>query len=423
MIAWLITQLATAAPGFAPLDWPEPHAAPPVRYVRTASAVAWGDGGQVRFTLPAGTPVTVSGRGEVVDVEVDGKVGKMRHAALGTTPPPSDRPLFVEEEARAFAGHAAPAGVSGRILGSLVNLRDEPGGNVIARLGYGLRVKMAAPRGDATLVRVRGGPEGYVPTKLVAERVPIGGLVNEALRSSTVAQRLLWAQRLAVANPTEPGVQLFLAQLYRAVDEPSLAKAAVEQAQVFGGIELAGVHPSTGPGTFLVSASRVHYYNDTGNRGALEDRPQGLGGALSGVPIWVLPAVGPAVEGRIVQLSMHHGRECADTFTGHLTVQVRATLGQADIPIAWTLGVPPDRWLTTAPAADLEQARVEAQALRDADGQYRAPGGEDGPWTRALRRDVDGDGKVDLIAVNQCAMTVFREGLPSLETSICWSCC
>lgn len=393
-----------------------------------------------------------------------------------STPQPSVAPAV---EGAPGAAPTAPAAAAGPevvfVAASKLNLREAPGGAKLGSLDINSPLEVVERRGADLHVRVANGKQGWVPAEFtVPERLSAELALDRVRAAAAPADRLAWAQRAAALDTRNRDALKALAAAYREQGNEAVAARLDRQLDWPDDVLLAGTHPSDDP-TQVVLQWSYHYErpDDVPEDGPISAAAARRRGLTVGQDVWVLPERSPASRGRLAAVRHDPFNECGGSWGFTLVVDVALPTGER--PVAYTIATPPASWVQPAPVADTQAAiaRVKASwtppagetryhaaafdngvrvragtALNpsvaeegdpvdyqivdfqvDADGAR--PLGEPGAWTSYMTydrpwvgRDLDGDGRADLVFLGSCQTSVMgADGEVHATTeSLCCGC-
>lgn len=340
-----------------------------------------------------------------------------------------------------------------------LRLRTEPGGAVRSVLPINQPVDVLEANGAFSRVRGPDGAVGWVASEyLGATPLHYGGAIGH-LSGSVGQARVDWAERAAALTPRDPMTLLLLAQAYRTANRPADAATVLARAAQQSAIAPAGIIDGDPPVWFFTSPVTEVPIHEIAPRATGMDDPA-VAGRMRGIELWVLPERGPAVQGTVVEVGLGYTSDCPPSQA--MVAKVEALLPAGERAIAWTLAEPPPVWhqgVPDVPERVLARAKKKAgpvtgdqwSAARSDDGwrvrlshQVGTPREDDedalvryrivdyavadttvrilhdretelsmelGPGTAGIDhlltgRDVDGDGKRDLVLRSECSMTI-----------------
>lgn len=285
-------------------------------------------------------------------------------------PPVEPAPAAPFEGPRVSERRTAPAiGEDTRyVLASSLNLRAAPGGAIVGKLDINAPVRLLAVEGEHARVRAANGREGTVPAEfLAAEPLTLAEALSRHAGATSPAERLSWAQRAAAIDERARPALEALAAAYREAGDAAQAEAVERRLSWPDDLLLAGAWPVRA-GELL----RLEWgLADSGLGWETEELPESelaRRGLVLGGPVWVLPDRGPALRGEIAGLMRTLFNECGGTM-GHVLL-ARVELPPGARPIAFSVRVPPESWSRTHPERDLDAA---VEAVREVIAPRRLP--------------------------------------------------
>ncbi|MCO4745869.1 MAG: SH3 domain-containing protein [Proteobacteria bacterium] len=381
-----------------------------------------------------------------------------------------------EPEAPAEVAEAKADASLRYVLASRLNLREEPGGTKVGRLKINSPVTILEEDGENVKIRVQNGKEGWVPMSfLVPEPIHIPGALEKAKAAATAKERLAWTQRASALDFRHRGALEALAAAYRESGDAETAARIDSQLEWPDNILLAGDHTSAGQSPIVLEWGTVPWesYEQMRADDEMEDRDLSAAemrsrGVNVGDPVWVLPNAGPAVQGKVQGMRMQLFNECGGTF-GYVLI-VNAELPSDQHAIAYTIEDAPKSWKQPAPSRDTAAAEAAVRKLlpkgpayafhaaayadgvrvrvgwekvseeedmpmwsiRDyqvyRDGKAAEVGRMDDVYSYigysypAAGRDIDGDGRLDMILEGEC-MAVLQDADGVTRASSEMLCC
>lgn len=348
------------------------------------------------------------------------------------------------------------------VVASTLKLRGAPqaGARVLGRLAINSPLIAGSSSGNFTAVEVANGKQGWVASAYLEAEPVTKAAALERAKSPDPALRLSWLQRAAAVAPFDLGVLEALEAAYEAAGKKS---GAVSVARLRARLAV-GLRP-------IRHADRPALHVEweilsTGGARPPREIPKEKWQAY-GVPpdarFWILTERGPAVPARVEAVNGRLLNECGGVYGILLRLDPETPLPEGALPILTAFGPEaPAGWIEdwTPPSVPADAAvRAEslvAAAAKDAQaGPLRASVVTDGQggalvrvigdlpsketeifqpvlaWdlqvpaqgaARLLRpaqryngffdtwlaaRDVDGDGRVDVLADDRCSTTVY----------------
>lgn len=315
--------------------------------------------------------------------------------------PSQDGPIASAVEAEVLDDLALrPSDSSGFVLASRLNLRREPGGEVMGRLAVNSPVEVLEQKAEQVRVRVSNGKEGWVPVAFLVRRpVSIAEAVERSRSAADRQEALAWAQRASAMDFRSRDALAVLAAAYGAVGDDETAAMVQRQLEWPDNLLLAG--PRSADRGKVTLEWRTLEWEETwddargfhAKMGPLSPVELRREGVAVGQPIWLLPSRAPAVEGRVLSMSREVFNECGGTMG--MVIVAEADVPDGEAVLGFTLAPPPASWKVRQPSPELAYVRP-ALASRLAGGiegwDVHIAASESGSVARAARLpDPDSD--------------------------------
>ena len=237
------------------------------------------------------------------------------------------------------------------VMASTLNLRDAAGAKT-GRLAINTELQVLQQEGERSKVRVGNGSEGWVATKYLGEQpLEPAELVALAQSSEDPALRLASLQRAAAIDPSQSTLAALEAE-YRAQGDSRRAGIVAQQLAWPEHLKPAVQPYDQG----IVQIEFPLSWEEPGTHEQRMARTKARIPIKVGDPVWVLPAYGPAVQGKVATLEWEGRNECSGESAW--VAGIHATLPKGEPALMVSLLPPPKSWSTAVPAAAIPQARA-----------------------------------------------------------------
>lgn len=352
-------------------------------------------------------------------------------------------------------------GADAWVTASQLNVRAEPSkeAKLLVRLRINSKVAvLEQPGPEWTKVELGDKRVGFVASAMLAkEKLTAQRALSEAKAAPDLAQRLAWLERAAAIEPGRETLKA-LAEAVRASGDEK--RAALLESRLPWPDDLF-VSPDFDPKAVHVEWPGPLPANAPKRPGSEVPVELAMLGVKNDEPWWVLPSRGRAVKAKAKSAVYRVLNECGGEYGVWLTLDAKLPTGEVPVAIA-RRAVPPAGWDQELPAVDLAAAKKLARAQLDALGapqnaELAAGADLDGaalvrawwlpkeeekkewfeqrndvvelrvehgaasvkgrkrgtympPNALVVRRDIDGDGKPDLVLHDRCCGRVADDG-------------
>ena len=273
------------------------------------------------------------------------------------------------------------------VMASTLNLRDEAGAKK-GRLAVNTQLQVLKEEGERSQVRVANGSEGWVATESLGEQpLQPAELVALAQASQDPELRLASLQRAAAIDPSRATLKALEAEY---TSQGDTRRAGIVALQLAWPEHLKPAVTSYNKDTLQIEFPLS--WEEPGSHEQRMARTKKRIPIAVGDPVWVLPAYGVAVQGKVASLAWENRNECSGESAWVAEIDARLPEGERALMVS--LKPPPESWSTPvsapaiphAQAAELLSAKVSL--LLEGEWELDQELYRDGPnWRVVVRKD------------------------------------
>ena len=238
------------------------------------------------------------------------------------------------------------------VMASTLNLRDESGAKK-GRLAINTQLLVLQEEGERSQVRVANGSEGWVATAFLGEQpLQPSELVALAQASEDPELRLASLQRAAAIDPSRSTLKALEAE-YRAQGDSRRAGIVAQQIAW-------PEHLKPAVNSYGQDSVQIEFPLSWEQPGSHEQRMARTKAEIPikvGDPVWVLPAYGAAVQGRVTRLEWMSRNECSGDSAWVASIQASLPPGERALMVS--LQPPPSSWSQRVAPPAIPQAKAE----------------------------------------------------------------